>query len=167
MNVSFYKSTGGLTLISLCCAHPTPPARRFHMLQYLLSDGIKRAAGGLTNGGSNPMYLGRRMQAFGESSRMYNSGGASYLLNQASVGLLGGHLDDGACRPHTEKPWEDVLVRYCVRFTLLRVSPTTDIYVYISDIYIHLQHCGEREIESAVQQFASKGSHTFWLIPTM
>lgn len=68
------------------------------------------------------MYLGRRMQDFGESGRIYNNGGASYLLNQASVALLGAHLDDGDCRPHTEKSWEDVLVRYCAGFTQLRVS---------------------------------------------
>lgn len=58
------------------------------------------------------MYLGRRFRLFGDNRRIYNSGGASYVLNQASVGLLARHLDDNACQPHTEKSWEDILVRY-------------------------------------------------------
>ena len=57
------------------------------------------------------MYLGRRLKYFGADHRIYNSGGASYVLNQASVGLLASHLDDEACQPHTEKSWEDVMVR--------------------------------------------------------
>lgn len=65
------------------------------------------------------MYLGRRMHSLHESDRIHNSGGASYLLNQASVGLLAGHLNDGACRPHTEKPWEDVLVKHSIVIALL------------------------------------------------
>lgn len=57
------------------------------------------------------MYLGRRLKHFGSSRRIYNVGGAAYVLNQASVELLAGHLDDDACQAHTEKPWEDLLVR--------------------------------------------------------
>lgn len=56
------------------------------------------------------MFLGRRLQRFGEQHRVYNNGGASYVMNQASVGLLGNHLDDSQCQPHTKQSWEDVLV---------------------------------------------------------
>lgn len=79
--------------------------------QYLLSEEVKRAAGGLENGGTTPAYLGRRLRGFGDDNRIYNNGGASYVLNQASVGLLADHLDDDDCQPHTKKPWEDVLVK--------------------------------------------------------
>lgn len=57
------------------------------------------------------MYLGRRLRGFGDDNRIYNNGGASYVLNQASVGLLADRLDDDDCQPHTKKPWEDVLVK--------------------------------------------------------
>lgn len=57
------------------------------------------------------MYLGRRFRPSGEDFRTYNSGGASYVLNQAAVGRLASHLDDNACQPHTAKSWEDVMVR--------------------------------------------------------
>lgn len=55
------------------------------------------------------MYLGRRFRFIGED-RIYNNGGPSYVLNQASVGLLASHLDDDACQPHAAKHWEDILV---------------------------------------------------------
>lgn len=78
--------------------------------QYLLSDEIERAAGGLKDGGPNPMFLGRRVrrQWDGEIS---NHGGPSHVLNQASVGLLASQLDDDSSQPHTRRSWEDVLVR--------------------------------------------------------
>lgn len=58
------------------------------------------------------MYLGRRFRFIGEN-RIYNNGGPSYVLNQASVGLLASHLDDDACQPHAAKHWEDILVNKC------------------------------------------------------
>ena len=81
--------------------------------QYLLSDEIERAAGGLKDGGTKPVYLGRRIWAAGagEGNRMYNHGGPSYVLNQASVGLLASKLDDDASQPHTRRFWEDLIVR--------------------------------------------------------
>ncbi|CAN0382970.1 unnamed protein product, partial [Ectocarpus sp. 12 AP-2014] len=50
-----------------------------NLRKYLLSDEIKGAAGGLENGGPNPMYLGRRFRFIGED-RIYNNGGPSYVL---------------------------------------------------------------------------------------
>lgn len=79
--------------------------------QYLLSDEIKKAAGGFQNGGTNPMYLGRRFRPKGNDERIFNSGGAAYVLNQASLGLLASHLDDPACHAHQKCFWEDVNVR--------------------------------------------------------
>lgn len=57
------------------------------------------------------MYLGRRFRMFDENHRVFNSGGAAYALNQASLGVLAAHLDDDACHHHAETPWEDVMVR--------------------------------------------------------
>lgn len=56
------------------------------------------------------MYLGRRFKANGNANRVFNSGGAAYVLNQASVGLLASHLDDDACEAHRKCSWEDVQV---------------------------------------------------------
>lgn len=58
------------------------------------------------------MYLGRRLRMFDENHRIFNSGGAAYVLNQASVRVLAAHLDDDACHPHAETPSEDVMVRF-------------------------------------------------------
>lgn len=64
------------------------------------------------------MYLGRRIHGMtGEKHRIYNHGGASYVLNQASVGLLASHLDDDACQPHTKRCWEDMLVRHTWKYS--------------------------------------------------
>ncbi|CAB1103146.1 unnamed protein product [Ectocarpus sp. CCAP 1310/34] len=79
--------------------------------KYLLSDDIKHAAGGLENGGPNPMCLGRRFRFIGEK-RIYNNGGPSYVLNQASVGQLPNHLDDDACQSHAAKHWEGILFEW-------------------------------------------------------
>lgn len=57
------------------------------------------------------MYLGRRIPVNGAGNRIYNHGGPSYVLNQASVDLLARRLDDDASQPHTRRSWEDVLVR--------------------------------------------------------
>lgn len=78
--------------------------------QYLLSEEIKIAAGGLKNGGTNPMYLGRRFRPQGDDSKIFNSGGAAYVLNQAAVTILTDHIDDEACEPHRKCSWEDVQV---------------------------------------------------------
>lgn len=95
--------------------------RRCHAVtQYLLSDEITSSAGGLKNGGTNPMYLGRRVRPFGENHRTFNHGGPSYVLNRASLITLASHLDDDACHPHAKKSSEDVLVRqYSVRFEII------------------------------------------------
>ncbi|CAM9235202.1 unnamed protein product [Ectocarpus sp. 8 AP-2014] len=97
-----------------------------NLRKYLLSDEIIRAAGGLQNGGTNPMFLGRRLQRFGEQHRIYNNGGASYVMNQASVGLLGNHLDDSRCQPHTKQSWEDVLVSRCLKVNGVMAFDTRD-----------------------------------------
>lgn len=64
------------------------------------------------NGGANPMYLGRRLRPFGEEDWIFNSGGAAYVLNQASVGLLGSSLEDKVCQPIRKTAREDVMVRW-------------------------------------------------------
>ncbi|CAN0346077.1 unnamed protein product, partial [Ectocarpus fasciculatus] len=96
-----------------------------NLRKYLLSEEIKRAAGGLGNGGPNPMYLGRRFRFIGEN-RIYNNGGPSYVLNQASVGLLASHLDDDACQPHAAKHWEDILVASCLKKNGVEAFDTRD-----------------------------------------
>lgn len=86
------------------------PLFRLPTEQYLLSDEMKKEAGGFEKGGSKPMYLGRRFRPKGDDSRIFNSGGAAYVLNQASLGLLASHLDDPACEAHRKCFWEDVQV---------------------------------------------------------
>ncbi|CAN0414779.1 unnamed protein product, partial [Laminaria digitata] len=81
-----------------------------NLRKYLLSAEIDEAAGGLVNGGTNPMYLGRRFKANGNADRVFNSGGAAYALNQASLALLADHLDDQSCEAHRKCSWEDVQV---------------------------------------------------------
>lgn len=60
------------------------------------------------------MYLGRRLRRTGEE--IFNHGGPSYVLNQASVALLASHLDDDSSQPHTRRAWEDILVRNLLCF---------------------------------------------------
>ncbi|CAM9302545.1 unnamed protein product [Pylaiella littoralis] len=86
-----------------------------NLRKYLLSDEIKAAAGGLKDGGINPMYLGRRFRPGGNDNRIFNSGGAAYVLNQASVKLLASHLDDESCHAHQKCSWEDVNIAACLR----------------------------------------------------
>ncbi|CAM9882283.1 unnamed protein product [Ectocarpus sp. 8 AP-2014] len=95
-----------------------------NLRKYLLSDEIKGAAGGLENGGPNPMYLGTRFRFIGED-RIYNNGGPSYVLNQASVGLLASHLDDDACQSHAAN-WEDILVAWCLKKNGVEAFDTRD-----------------------------------------
>ncbi|CAB1119605.1 unnamed protein product [Ectocarpus sp. CCAP 1310/34] len=97
-----------------------------NLRKYLLSDEVKSAGGGINNGGTNPMYLGRRLRVFGEDHRMYNNGRASYVLNQASVGLLASHLDDDDCQPHRKTPWEDLLVSMCLKKNGVSAFDTRD-----------------------------------------
>ncbi|CAM9231942.1 unnamed protein product [Ectocarpus fasciculatus] len=97
-----------------------------NLRKYLLSDEVKSAGGGIKSGGTNPMYLGRRLRVFGENHRMYNNGRASYVLNQASVVLLASHLDDDDCQPHRETPWEDLLVSMCLKKNGVRAFDTRD-----------------------------------------
>ncbi|CAM9474717.1 unnamed protein product [Ectocarpus fasciculatus] len=97
-----------------------------NLRKYLLSDEVKSGGGGIKSGGTNPMYLGRRLRVFGEDHRMYNNGRASYVLNQASVGLLASHLDDDDCQPHRETPWEDLLVSMCLKKNGVRAFDTRD-----------------------------------------
>lgn len=56
------------------------------------------------------MYLGRRFRPRGNDNRIFNSGGAAYVLNQAAVSLLAQHLDDKECEAHRVCSWEDVQV---------------------------------------------------------
>lgn len=65
------------------------------------------------NGGTKPMYLGRRFRQNGNNERIFNSGGAAYVLNQAAVEVLADHLDDEACEAHRKCFWEDVQVGEC------------------------------------------------------
>eukprot|EP00752_Nemacystus_decipiens_P004620 g4217.t1 len=100
-----------------------------NLRKYLLSDEIKNAAGGFMDGGTNPMYLGRRIYGMtGEKHRIYHHGGASYVLNQASVGLLASHLDDDACQPHTKRCWEDMLVGRCLEKNGVEAFDTRDAF---------------------------------------
>ena len=97
---------------------------------YLNSDEIVRAgwikqpARASANGGESgttaveavPLFLGRRFAQGGNAERMFNSGGAGYLLNRAALRLLAENaLDNPACQPHLKGFWEDVQVANCLK----------------------------------------------------
>jgi len=63
-----------------------------------------------------PLFLGRRFAQNGDFNRIFNSGGAGYILNQASLKILANNaLDNIKCQPHLKGFWEDVQVASCLR----------------------------------------------------
>lgn len=75
---------------------------------YLTSPEILDASGH----GSTPMFLGRRFQI--PNGQLFNSGGAGYVLNRASLALLVQHIDEPQCRAHQHVFAEDVNVAHCL-----------------------------------------------------
>ena len=59
--------------------------------------------------GTTPLFLGRRFHV--PNGQLFNSGGAGYMLNKASLRLLVSHLDGPECQPHLRGFYEDVQVR--------------------------------------------------------
>lgn len=74
----------------------------------MLSDEIKAVAGGFEKGGTIPLYLGRRFRPKGDDAKIFNSGGAGYVMNRAAVALLAPRLDLEECEAHRKCFWEDV-----------------------------------------------------------
>jgi len=78
-------------------------------------------SGGVGVGGlphQRPLFLGRRFAQGGNPNTMFNSGGAGYLLNKASLKLLASNaLDNPLCQPHLHGFWEDVQVASCLKKT--------------------------------------------------
>eukprot|EP00752_Nemacystus_decipiens_P004621 g4218.t1 len=97
-----------------------------NLRKYLLSDEVKSAAGGLEGGGTNPMFLGRRLLRNWEE--IFIHGGPSYVLNQASVSLLASRLDHPSSQPHTRRSWEDVLVSRILRKSGVDAFDTRDAF---------------------------------------
>jgi glycoprotein-N-acetylgalactosamine 3-beta-galactosyltransferase len=84
---------------------------------YLNSEEITRAAHPANLGGEEtPLFLGRRFAQGGNVERMFNSGGAGYVLNRAALKLLAENaLDNPLCQPHLKGFWEDVQVANCLK----------------------------------------------------
>ena len=84
---------------------------------YLNSDEIPRAAHPPDSGGKErPLFLGRRFAQGGNRERMFNSGGAGYVLNRAALEVLAENaLDNPQCQPHLKGFWEDVQVANCLK----------------------------------------------------
>jgi glycoprotein-N-acetylgalactosamine 3-beta-galactosyltransferase len=60
-----------------------------------------------------PMFVGRRF--FPPGQKVFNSGGAGYLLNRASLKILFDNIDTNPkCYPHQHGFWEDVNVANCL-----------------------------------------------------
>ena len=81
----------------------TPPSSS---RAYLRSQQVVDAAG---PDGTTPLFLGRRFHV--PNGQLFNSGGAGYMLNKASLRLLVSHLDGPECQPHLRGFYEDVQVR--------------------------------------------------------
>ena len=58
------------------------------------------------------VYLGRRFQPPGQ--KMFNSGGAGYILDKKAVRLLSENIDTPKCYPHQVGFWEDVNIAHCL-----------------------------------------------------
>jgi len=70
---------------------------------YLYSEEMVHAGANNT-----PLFLGRRFMEGGKIEKVFNSGGAGYLMNREALRLLVGQLD--TCQPHLKGFWEDVMV---------------------------------------------------------
>ena len=80
-----------------------------NLLQYLSSDEIRNARDKSTYG----LYLGRRF--YPPKQKVFNSGGAGYILDQKALRLLLANIDTPKCFPHQVGFWEDVNIANCLR----------------------------------------------------
>ncbi|KAJ1455133.1 hypothetical protein M885DRAFT_441469 [Pelagophyceae sp. CCMP2097] len=75
------------------------------------------------NDRGDALFLGRRFKQNGNEDRMFNSGGAGYVLNKRSLTLLYDALDQAFCQPHLHGFWEDVMVAQCLKKGPARLLP--------------------------------------------
>ena len=61
------------------------------------------------------VFLGRRFWLEGKKEKLYNSGGAGYLLDRKALGELAGNLDTKECDVHGQHQWEDLFAGMCLR----------------------------------------------------
>ena len=59
------------------------------------------------------LFLGRRF--FPPKQKVFNSGGAGYILDRKALAVLAANLDSPKCWPHQKGFWEDVNVASCLR----------------------------------------------------
>lgn len=59
------------------------------------------------------LFLGRRF--FPPKQKVFNSGGAGYLMDRKALSVLAANLDSPKCWPHQKGFWEDVNVASCLR----------------------------------------------------
>lgn len=64
---------------------------------------------------NEPLFLGRRFKQNGNWDRLFNSGGAGYVLNRSALKLLYDNFDRPFCRPHLRGFYEDVMVAKCLK----------------------------------------------------
>ena len=84
-----------------------------NLQHYLMSDEIVK----LKESGKG-MFLGRRFYPDGlVNDRVFNSGGAGYIMDRAALSKLGPALDTPACFPHQVGFWEDVNIANCLKVT--------------------------------------------------
>lgn len=82
-----------------------------NLKRYLATDdGIRTA-----NENDEPLFLGRRFKQNGNWDRLFNSGGAGYVLNRPALKLLYESFDQPFCQPHLKGFWEDVMVAQCLK----------------------------------------------------
>jgi glycoprotein-N-acetylgalactosamine 3-beta-galactosyltransferase len=79
-----------------------------NLYAYLDSDEIKT----LTTTSENGVYLGRRFMPPGQ--KVFNSGGAGYIIDKKALQLLKLNIDTSKCYNHQVGFWEDVNVAHCL-----------------------------------------------------
>jgi glycoprotein-N-acetylgalactosamine 3-beta-galactosyltransferase len=104
-------------------AHAPPPTNLFLRARFArrYSDEI-RAAGE----GGEPLFLGRRFKEGGKEDKIFNSGGAGYVLNRRALELLNGQFEGDKCMPHLKAFWEDVMVARCLKNEGVHAYDTRD-----------------------------------------
>ncbi|KAJ8600665.1 hypothetical protein CTAYLR_007429 [Chrysophaeum taylorii] len=86
---------------------------------FVLADNLKRYLASPEvddrNARGDPLFLGRRFKQNNNWDRLFNSGGAGYVLNRPALKLLYDSFDHPDCQPHLKGFWEDVMVAQCLR----------------------------------------------------
>jgi len=75
---------------------------------------------------TKPYFVGRRFKNL--DGTIFNSGGASYLLNAQALKILGENIDSSICRPNMRTFGEDVMLAKCLsKFNVLPIDTRNEL----------------------------------------